>query len=560
VPPAPTNLVAQAISPTQVSLTWSEVLNQGATQISIERKTGTGGTYAAVALVSDATSYIDTNLTAGTTYYYRMRASNLGTWSAYSNEAQATTPATGSDLPLASLAVWLKADSGLAEIGSSSPVNFWVDQSGHANNASQQNSGNEPLWVAGALNGYPVVRFNGTSASLSMANFLTGTTQAEVLVVLKAATNLPAANSMLWRMGLNYDNVAYPNTSGQIVENFGSTSSATIGPPLQSLTQYHLYQVGAANGSWMAWINGVLQLGSQVNTYGVLGVTSLNLGRDSYPYYGPSYFGGDIAELLIFNRMLTADERATAGTYLVSKYGLAQYATNSTTPTAPTNLVAVGLAPGQLNLTWNRTSTNESGFRIERKPGTNGVYQTIGSTLAGVTNFVDATAVPANTYVYRVKAENYFGQSGYSPEISPPAIGFTWPPLDLTLTTVGANNPLTVAATDVFGTVTNVTFFVQGTFIGSRNSTPFSTNWVAPLTLTYQLTSKAADSLGNSQWSSPTRLTVFPDTDGDGIGDCFEVGAGTDPTSSGDPPPPPPNDHTAPTIYLTLPTGATPLP
>jgi hypothetical protein len=198
-------------------------------------------------------------------------------------------------------------------------------------------------------------------------------------------------------------------------------------------------------------------------------------------------------------------------------------------------------------------------FQINRKLGTNGTYQVIGFTTTGVTNFTDSTSLPTNQNVYRATALNYFGQSAYSAEISPPTIAFTYPTQDLTMSAIGVTNPLAVAVSDAFGTVTNVGFYAQGALAGTKTSSPFSINWVPSLVLTYQLTSEAFDSLGNSQWSLPIRLTVFPDTDGDGLGDYYEVGTGTDPTNSGDPPAPPANDHTPPNIFLTEPIGATPL-
>ena len=51
-----------------------------ATWISIERLNADSWTYQVVAQISDATSYIDTNLTLGMTYYYRVRACNLAAW------------------------------------------------------------------------------------------------------------------------------------------------------------------------------------------------------------------------------------------------------------------------------------------------------------------------------------------------------------------------------------------------------------------------------------------------------------------------------------------------
>ena len=200
VPPTPTNLTAYAISPTQIGLSWSETLtNGGATQISIERSTASNGVFSVVAQVANALSYVDTNLTAGTTYYYQVRAMNLNTWSPYSNETNATTLAVGASAPFGSLSLWLKADAGLVQGSTNTPVDLWADQSGNGNNASQTAVANQPSWIPGAINGLPVVRFNGSNSFVNLPGFLTGMPQAEVFVVLKVAETNATGHGVWWQ-------------------------------------------------------------------------------------------------------------------------------------------------------------------------------------------------------------------------------------------------------------------------------------------------------------------------------------------------------------------------
>jgi fibronectin type 3 domain-containing protein len=91
-PAAPSGLTATAISGSQIDLAWTDNADNE-TGFKIERKTGAGGTFAQIATVgANVVSYTDTSVAGNTTYFYRVRATNLGSDSDYSNEASATTP------------------------------------------------------------------------------------------------------------------------------------------------------------------------------------------------------------------------------------------------------------------------------------------------------------------------------------------------------------------------------------------------------------------------------------------------------------------------------------
>ena len=84
-PSAPSNLLA-FIKNGKVLLTWSDNSNNE-DGFKIERKIK-GGSYTQIGTVgSDTTMYVDTKITAGNTYYYRVKAYNEVGDSGYSNEA-----------------------------------------------------------------------------------------------------------------------------------------------------------------------------------------------------------------------------------------------------------------------------------------------------------------------------------------------------------------------------------------------------------------------------------------------------------------------------------------
>ncbi|RUS47873.1 hypothetical protein ELR57_08525 [Cohnella sp. AR92] len=100
VPSAPTGLAATA-GDAQATLTWSA--SSGATSYNVKRATTSGGPYATVATGVTATSYADTGLTNGTTYYYVVSAANAAGESL--NSAQASATPTASVTPSSSLVV-----------------------------------------------------------------------------------------------------------------------------------------------------------------------------------------------------------------------------------------------------------------------------------------------------------------------------------------------------------------------------------------------------------------------------------------------------------------------
>jgi fibronectin type 3 domain-containing protein len=86
-PSAPTGLTATAGN-AQVSLSWTS--SSGATNYNVKRSTTSGGPYTTIATGITATTYTDTGLTNGTTYYYVVSAVNAGGESPNSNQASAT--------------------------------------------------------------------------------------------------------------------------------------------------------------------------------------------------------------------------------------------------------------------------------------------------------------------------------------------------------------------------------------------------------------------------------------------------------------------------------------
>jgi len=94
-PTAPSSLSATANSSTQITLTWTDnATNETGFRIERSADGSTGWTQIATP-AANATTFANTGLTASTTYFYRVRATNATGDSAYTSVANAATLAAG---------------------------------------------------------------------------------------------------------------------------------------------------------------------------------------------------------------------------------------------------------------------------------------------------------------------------------------------------------------------------------------------------------------------------------------------------------------------------------
>ena len=78
-------------------------------------------------------------------------------------------------------------------------------------------------------------------------------------------------------------------------------------------------------------------------------------------------------------------------------------------PPAPEQLIATGISPTEIKLTWTDVSLDEDGFVIERKFGSQ--FLIIEQVAGNVSEFLDEKLTPETSYEYRVVSVNVNGKS-----------------------------------------------------------------------------------------------------------------------------------------------------
>jgi hypothetical protein len=71
----------------------------------------------------------------------------------------------------------------------------------------------------------------------------------------------------------------------------------------------------------------------------------------------------------------------------------------------------------ELKLTWQPSTGDIRGYRIERKIGTTGAFSQIASVGPQVSDYTDSGLTAGTTYCYRVQAFNDAGASPYTEEV-----------------------------------------------------------------------------------------------------------------------------------------------
>lgn len=242
------------------------------------------------------------------------------------------TPTTGptptSGVPTSGLKIWLKGDVGITK-DASNYISTWADQSGNGLNATQGTSGVKPLWVNSVVNGKPVVRFDGSNDYLSFGPLtVNGLTQMSMILVSSNRADQSGGTYGDFNVALIFDEtgnwgkvylgpfqktVSTRYGTGQANNINIYTRPSTIGTgfstsiSIKNGTNEYLY----VNGTSVATYTGKLSAIANSSSTGWLGRGGNN-----------TYFNGDVAEVLIYDRALTDTERQSVQAYLSGKYGL----------------------------------------------------------------------------------------------------------------------------------------------------------------------------------------------------------------------------------------------
>ena len=374
VPAAPTSLAANAISGSQVDLTW--VLPAGIiTGFRVERSTDGGVTWPVNFLVINPTAiaYSDISVVGLTSYSYRVFAYNAAGDSLPSNTAAVTTPASRPNPPtgLTASAVsgyevnlaWTLPAGGVAWTG------FRIERSSNAGST----------WpVSFVISNPATVAFSDITAQPLTAYAY------RIFAVNASGDSLP---SNIATVTTPVAPPPAPSNLVAVLRNGGTQVRLTWKD--NALAENGFYIERMISGGAFTRIG---QVGANVLTY-----TDLKVASNTTYFYRVRAF------------------RTSSGVSLPSNVAFAT--TPVLTPNAPTNLRVTATNSSSIRVAWNDNSTNETGFYVERS--TDGInFTRVMTRVANSLNALVQNLLPNTLYYFRVQSYNSYGSSAYSNVIS----------------------------------------------------------------------------------------------------------------------------------------------
>ena len=219
----------------------------------------------------------------------------------------------------------------------------WTDKSGWHRDMSQINPNSDPEVVQSMVNFNKGAFFDGDDV-VYQPSYGTAFTQGEVFAVGQTY-DVSGRGPMFDFGGTGNSPSHYTWVNGGVYESFGTDIRVGFNPTDNTVyenppgltvsgapykgTDWNVFNVGSAPNSWFAGFNGLVKATRTINTPTFTGNGNMHIG-----YRGGYYNYGRIAEVIHYNRKLTAPERQKVHSYLALKYGI------TLDQTSPYNYVA----------------------------------------------------------------------------------------------------------------------------------------------------------------------------------------------------------------------------
>lgn len=220
---------------------------------------------------------------------------------------------------ISGLAGWFMADADtyqdsaltIPAVTDGDVVGGWKDRSGNLRHVLQTTAANKPLLKLNVVNGKPVLRFDNSNDFLQSAT-ITTLAQPNTVFIVFNATQTANDNCIFDAVTQQTQMMDYTGvTSYRIIAGGTGLTGGTANTGV-----WHIRMGKFNGGSSLIRVDGVTVASGAEGTSGMDGFTVGSRGN------GAPFFGGDIAEVIVYNASLSTDQMANVERYLSLKYDL----------------------------------------------------------------------------------------------------------------------------------------------------------------------------------------------------------------------------------------------
>lgn len=226
-------------------------------------------------------------------------------------------------VPTSGLSLWLRADSGVTA-GADGKVSVWAVE-GSPVKAEAKDAAQQPTLAQNAIGGKPAIHFDGGTQMLE-ANINIDPAASPELTVISVFTSETDASTPLRKLyGADdggYDRAAGldDRAEGMSYTVFGGGGGVVGIMKLAANTPYlTVDSYDQPKKKLNVWVNGA-PAKQDVDVDHGAGLDKFYIGGTGTVYHEPWF--GNVAEMLVYHRVLTDDERKKIEDYLAAKYGL----------------------------------------------------------------------------------------------------------------------------------------------------------------------------------------------------------------------------------------------
>ena len=235
---------------------------------------------------------------------------------------------------LSGLMYWFKADS--LSLTDGDAVDTWSNEGNDSRGDVANTSTARPIYKTGIINGEPVVRFDGVNDRLVTASAEAKPSSVTVYAVFNTDDVSSAAGLLMGQSASNALRgwgIGVPDFFGSqtLVEGRSYSSSGTVriitaNSTTISNSTFYCLAATYSNGDtqFNMKLNGADQTeGTTSTNYNAIEGTAYRFAVGNQgEYSGGFFFDGDLAEVLVYDSVLTGSDLTDVEDYLLGKYGL----------------------------------------------------------------------------------------------------------------------------------------------------------------------------------------------------------------------------------------------